>query len=175
MEPALVWDGVEVAALYVSEGRQVGRTGCGVTHLVSPPLSQTVLSSVLWSVGIVRDDISAQSVSNCFQVLPSFHFISRSLWVDWSITQISRHTRDSLLKYDQNWRLLLAKQKMWRLKWRLKWRVKRGGEWHSLLILPRWTTFKQTSSQHLLSKMPPITCLRNCDAAFKTEPVNKSK
>lgn len=48
-EPALVGDGVEVAALSVSEGRQASWTSCRVADPVPPPLPQTVLPSVLWT------------------------------------------------------------------------------------------------------------------------------
>lgn len=51
VELALVWQGVEVTALDVSEGGQVIRTRCGVADLVPPSLSKTILPSVLGTVG----------------------------------------------------------------------------------------------------------------------------
>lgn len=50
-ELALVRQAVEVTTLDVSEGGQVIRTWCSVADLVPPPLSQTILPSVLWTVG----------------------------------------------------------------------------------------------------------------------------
>lgn len=50
VELALVWHGVEVTTLDVSEAGQVMRTWCGVTDLVAPSLSQTILPSVLRTV-----------------------------------------------------------------------------------------------------------------------------
>lgn len=54
-EPALVRDGIEVAALGVSEGRQAWRTDCRVADPVPPPLPQTVLPPVLWTAETVED------------------------------------------------------------------------------------------------------------------------
>lgn len=51
VELAFVGQGVEVTALHVPEGGQVVRTWCDVTDLVPPSLSQTILPSVLRTVG----------------------------------------------------------------------------------------------------------------------------
>lgn len=51
VELALVWHGVEVTTLYVSEGGQVIRTWCGVTDLVPPSLTKAILPSVLRTAG----------------------------------------------------------------------------------------------------------------------------
>lgn len=51
VEPALVWHGVEVTTLDVSEGGQVTSTRAGVADLVPPSLSQTILPSVHRTVG----------------------------------------------------------------------------------------------------------------------------
>lgn len=169
MESALVWDGIEVAALYVSEGRQVRRTGRGVTHLVSPPLSQTVLSSVLWSVGIVRDDISAQSSVIAFVSFPVFILAPLS-WLGHYVDQ-SSHSRLA----PEMWSELTspfgqAKNVKAKVKGKERWRVALTA--HPTTVNCIWTDIILTC---LLSKTPPIRRLRNCDAAFKTENVNKSK
>lgn len=48
---ALVGQRVEVAALDVSEAGLLLAARCRVARLVSAPLSQTVLPSVLWAAG----------------------------------------------------------------------------------------------------------------------------
>lgn len=51
VEAALVRHGVEVSTLDVSEGGQVSSARCGVADLVPPSRSQTILPSVLRTVG----------------------------------------------------------------------------------------------------------------------------
>lgn len=59
-EPALVRDGIKVAALSVSEGRQAWRTCCRVADPVPAPLPQTVLPPAHWSAETV--EISLESL-----------------------------------------------------------------------------------------------------------------
>lgn len=54
-EAALVRDGIEVAALGVSEGRQARRAGRRVADPVPPPLPQTVLPPALWTAETVEE------------------------------------------------------------------------------------------------------------------------